>query len=140
MLMVAVLMVSVIAPTTMTKQASAASDTITAYVLQKDNKLYALDTDTYLEMKGGDAPFLKEVTVTHVKSSSGKIYELAAYLEAKGSIDNGTMNETLQILDQSNEDVDVPVGEVVEDSDGNISLEDAEDLPVDKDFKVLSIE
>lgn len=91
-------------------------------------------------MKGGDAPFLKEVTITHVKSSSGKIYELAAYLEAKGSIDNGTMNETLQILNRNNDDVDVPVGEVVEDSDGNISLEDAEDIPAEGEFKVLSIE
>ncbi len=137
-----ILVISTVAPNAVSK-ISAATFTITDYVLEKDGKLYAIDSETYVEMKGAGLAFLKDVKITHVKSSEGDIYELDTYLEAKAGISNGTMDKTLQLLHGQGFEADVQPGKVVIDGNGDISLEDSdgsEEGPVEDEFKVLSIE
>lgn len=117
-----------IAPT----EASAAS--VSEYVIAKDGVLYAIDVEVYKDMKLGGAPLVLETTVKHIRSSNDKVYLLEDYLEAK--LVAGNMNDTLELLDRVGESVNADIGEVVVDSDGNITYEAP---AADADFRVMSI-
>lgn len=141
-LIVAVLVISTIAPVAVSK-VSAATLSVSDYVIEKNGKLYTVNADMFVEMKAGGVSFLQGIKITHVKSSEGKIYELDTYLDAKGAIEKGTMSQTLQLLNQNDVDVDIKPGQVVVDGNGDISLEDSDgsnEGPVEDDFVVEGIE
>lgn len=121
--------------------AEAATVSIADCVIEKDGKFYAIDIQTYYDLKGINHALLQEVTLTYIQSSNGKIYSVSMYQDAQAV--GGNMGGAFEILESTNSDEQVDTGTVNFGSDGKPEFIEGENNGGEgevKEFEVLSIE
>lgn len=136
------LLVAVIFIPTASSTANAATLSVSDYVIKKDAKLYTLSVKDYTELKAAGHIVLKGAVVTHIKSSTKKIYLLNDFTESKAAIAGGNMSEALDILENKGTPAQVSVGTIEFDKAGNPTYYpegEGTEPPAHEDFAVIDI-
>lgn len=121
-----------------TTTVEAASMSITEYILVIDKVPYAIDPSTYIELKSAGSSFINRGKIVYIRATDSQVYLVEDYIAAKESISMGTMSGALELLSKSGENIEVEVGEVTFDDNGNPQYV-APENSTDAAFSVLSI-